>query len=93
MNEPKPTHLVDNPKDQVKRSYVYAPLDPTSVRDYARAVCTELAQQNPAYCRSEVISGFTVFLSFVAERMAKYLNSEHKEYLLKGYRKPTTLSR
>jgi hypothetical protein len=89
MNEPKQIELFEENTGRPKRQVEYVPPDPAVIKEYAHAVCTELAQKNPAYANQEVVSGFASFLNFVAQTSAKYLNSGHQEYLLKGYKKPS----
>jgi len=85
MNESKQIALFEQTAGRPKRQVEYVPPDPAVIKEYAYTVCTELAQKNPAYANQEVVSGFSSFLNFVAQTSAKYLNSDHQEYLLKGY--------
>lgn len=86
MDEPKQIELFEQKGDQPKRQVEYVPPDPTAIKEYAHTVCAELAQKNTAYSNQEVVSGFASFLNFIAQTSAKYLNSGHREYLLKGYK-------
>jgi hypothetical protein len=80
------------PRIGLSKEYV-AP-DEAAIREYARSVCQALSYQRPELKSREVVSGLTEFLLFVAPITAKYLNTEHRRFLLKGYtRKPVKPTR
>jgi hypothetical protein len=85
MNEPKQIGLFEQHTTKPKRQVEFVPPDPMVIKEYAYTVCAELAQKNPVYSNLEVVSGLASFLNFIAQTSAKYLNSDHQEYLLKGY--------
>lgn len=65
-----------------KREVEYVPLDAGVIKDYTHALCVERQCPDADYRRSEVTTGLASFLTFVAERMAKYLNEGHEAALL-----------
>jgi hypothetical protein len=72
-----------------KVSKEYIPPDEMTIREYARSVCQALSHQYPAIGKREVVSGLTEFLLYLAPLTAKYLNTQHREKLLKDYVHPS----
>jgi hypothetical protein len=67
----------------------YVPPESGVIKEYAHALCEVLAEGDLRYADREVRNGFSAFLIFVAQIQAKYINSGHKDYLLKGYTRPS----
>jgi hypothetical protein len=84
MNADNTTH---SPNQQQIRRVEYIPPNPTAIKEYACAVCADLGKQDAAFHQPEVMSGFATFLTFVADRLAKYLSDGHEDFLLETYRK------
>ncbi len=70
------------PAVSISRRVTYVPPDPRVIKEYAREVCAEFGQRDPAYQHPEVVSSFAAFLTVVSENMAKCLNEGHEELLL-----------
>lgn len=78
--------MQDVPNTSTIQRGQYCPPDQESIRDYARMVCRDLGQENPIFLKREIVSGFNEFLTFIAQTTAKYLNTKHRDYLLRGYK-------
>lgn len=86
MDKPKGLPVQQH-TDLRNRQVEYVPPDPKIIREYARAVCSELEAKKPDCADREIVDGLASFLNFIAQTTTKYLNSGHGAYLLNGYKK------
>lgn len=63
----------------------YVPPDSAVIRDYAYQVCADLKSNHNGNSRQEIITGLSAFLEFIAQTSVKYLNGDHRDYLMRGY--------
>jgi hypothetical protein len=80
-SQQKSTELNQSQLGRVK----YVPPDAKTLKDYAFAVCADLARIHHRYNDDQIRQEFTSFLNFVAQKTAHYLTKGHKTYLLKDY--------
>ncbi len=90
MNKPHDTTLVQETGNEVQHHVEYVPLDPQEVKDYAHKVCTALSNRDIAYSLPEVMYGFSSFLVFLNERLAKSLTQGQQSYPLTDCKKEQT---
>lgn len=75
-------------REQPSKNVTYVPPNAEVVSAFARELCTRLSAHQPDYTNQEVVSGFIAFFTFVSHKLATYMSSGHKHYLLEGYRSP-----
>jgi hypothetical protein len=78
-------------REQPSKNATYVPPSSEVISAFARELCTGISAHQPDYTSQEVVSGFTAFFTFVSHKLAKYMNSGHKPYLLEGYTSPKPL--
>lgn len=71
-----------------RRGVTYVPPDSFAIKAFAFQVCAERDLGNAHYTHQEVVTGLTSFLKFIARTSARYMNSGHQRFLLKGYKQP-----
>ena len=70
-----------------QRRVEYIPPEPAIITALAHQVCQELSKTNSVYADPDVVGGLASFLTFLADRLAKYATQGHKELLPKKHLK------